>query len=366
MNASIHVRRHPKVVFTLLLIQLCILHFMLRYLLSSNAQEQSTSSHNRHFSSSPLNLNALEKIPLKKFFFAGIVSTCMQYERRQTMRAWLKKYSSIMDFKFVMDKVEYQVIANYISAIDCSLYLEAENKKHNDLMFIDTRPDEQGAKKLAYKVQSMFNWVSSNYRFQYRYIVKSDDDTLIQFDKWRELIEKEYDQKLMKKQKYLQNHPQRDQILAQSSYVYSGYFMKNSRVVLNGANADTGYFSKTSLPRYVAYAQGSAYAISSAIANTIEIWSRVAVLDKWMNEDATIGHWISSLKHDKIQVDKVALYGDMNEPKCGSDTIIFHPFKSPEILQRFAFLVRSDQWEDGCSVVSPMISSMKGYRLKNV
>jgi hypothetical protein len=253
-----------------------------------------------------------------------ILNTCDELgkARRQLLRKFYSFYSNIVDIKFVLDKTVYKKGQKNFS---CFVQLKDE-RKFGDIMFLDTKEYEQGWTKLPYKLEKMINYIADHHNFEYRYIFKTDDDSLIRLD-----IAKKHTEETIDKPYLSQNRDIKSQeMLAKKLFVYSGHFLMGSKVhKFAGERGDFKFTEDTGLDFYLPYAAGAGYFFSSAVANALNTWSRVSALNKWINEDATFGHWMSSMNHTRYHFQHYSFYG-----KCVPRSFLYHPVKEVPLMIR--------------------------------
>ncbi len=344
-----------------------------------------------------------------KYFFVAILSTCtsMGAQRRTHLRRWMRQYTKAkstttnsnrknqrgraqqqqqkqpigpepeaitLDYFFILDNATQTTkpgaAATSIEAMTKAC--EEEQKQFGDMLFLPMEASEVGYLNLAYKVEKVLRYMGDHNLFdQYRYFVKTDDDSIVRYDAYRKVLEKQVDNpqwnkfrqslstatvaatksnapqngnRSMTMNVVYNEQQQKRHFLMNSLYVYSGSFEPRNRPVMrHGIRADIDFQTDTGLRTYSKYAAGAIYAVSSALGKTLYGASRTGPLRKWVNEDATFGHWISSYKHIRHNVFQYACLGPGSLRWCHSRKhFIIHPVKRVRTMREMiqAFMVR--------------------------
>ncbi|XP_046863715.1 beta-1,3-galactosyltransferase 6-like isoform X3 [Xenia sp. Carnegie-2017] len=111
------------------------------------------------------------------FLFLGIVSAPIRIDRRRAVReTWWKKCQENEEVAcfFVTDAQDNKGLP---LLNDVLAPLHQENSKHNDLIFAES----PSGRNLGRRILWLFQWV--NERYDFKYILKLDDDYFICFDK---------------------------------------------------------------------------------------------------------------------------------------------------------------------------------------
>lgn len=273
--------KFSKIIVALLVVPLFVLFLRLEYLSVSNYQMSATKS--SHTS--------------KKFFFTGILSTCDEKgaQRRALARTWMSQYPpNLVDHAFLLEHYNYG--SRTSEPFSCVEKLQEEQQTHGDLIFFRLEKEQTGWTKIVYKVEKMIQYLGENSLFdKYRYILKTDDDSLVRYDMYKSALQDQVDIPFILGQTqggaqdnvYLSS---RQNFLTHSLFAYSGVFVTGSKVH-TGERGDDKFLEDTGLNFYVKYAAGAGYAFSSALGRAIYLASQAGNLSKWGNEDATFGHW---------------------------------------------------------------------------
>ncbi len=358
--------------------------------------------------SSPTPSTLSPPLPAPKYFFVAILSTCtsMGAQRRAHLRRWMRQYTKAkstpttngnrknqrgrpqqkqqkqpvtetepetitLDYLFILDNAT-QTTTSETAQTTMTKACEEEQKQFGDMLFLPMEASEVGYFNLAYKVEKVLRYMGDHNLFdQYRYFVKTDDDSIVRYDAYRKVLEKQVDNpqwnkfrqslstatvvatksnapqdgsRSMTMNVVYNEQQQKRHFLLNSLYVYSGSFEPRNRPVMrHGIRADIDFLTDTGLRTYSKYAAGAIYAVSSALGKTLYGASRAGPLIKWVNEDATFGHWVSSYRHIRHNVFQYACLGPSSRRWCHSRKhFIIHPVKRVKTMRKMiqAFMVR--------------------------
>jgi hypothetical protein len=262
-----------------------------------------------------------EQPTIQKYFLVGMLNTCddLGNERRRILRKWMKQYTDVIDYYFVLDHIVYPANA---PSYDCKKILAKEQVQYNDLLFMDTNPGQQGRGNLIYKVELLFLHIGKHFRNRYRYIFKTDDDSVVKFDKLKQVFVENIDKA------YMKDHPEIDseEKLMKSLYAYAGHFLWGSAVLEAKFKRDTG------LDYYTRYAAGSGYAASAALANAVYTMAASFPISKWEAEDASFGYWVSNVHH--VALNLGTEFYSVHPHLCTPTAILYHPIKNTKQLDK--------------------------------
>ncbi len=237
--------------------------------------------------------------------------------------------ASLVDFVFLLSDTVYGKEGEIKD--DCRQKLRSEQTKFGDLVFMRLKSSEVGWVNLPKKLEKMIRFMGDfNLFHKYRYIVKIDDDALVKYDDYYHMLMEEVDKPYLKSQApslLLSSESsisqQTHQYLVDNLLTYSGFFLRGSQVHTGGPRGDRVYRDDIALQAYATYAAGAAYAFSSAIGQLVYSLSRVSRLGKWVNEDATFGHWLSTFDHMTHRTTiRFSMHSD-----CSPNSMGYHPVK---------------------------------------
>jgi hypothetical protein len=258
----------------------------------------------------------------RKYLFSGIVSqTCNNQEHRNIIRKWMSHYQSTVDYKFfMMSTCEKEV-----------------SPSESDVIFIEVRNKKYSAAEM---VEKLIQYFDDNHSMKYRYLVKTNDLTLIRYDAMQRLLEQGVDHT------FGENLSQQE--LAHKVYGYAGYFISNTRVY------DKHYENKMGILQYVIYAESSGYALSAALARTLNTLSKTAEMDKFQYDDTTIGHWVSNVQHTRLAMEDMFLTANKDKRSCSKNLIVISPLRDAKLLDRVADSIIKDDWDEACVVLNSL------------
>lgn len=268
------------------------------------------------------------------------------------------QYESIVDYVFLidypnwMDNTDIEAQVNSDEREETStkrttlVRMLKEQEMHGDLLFVRMHDNELGYLKIVYKVEKMVRFLGDfNLWNNYRYMLKTDDDSLVRFDRYRDMLTQEIDLPYLSR---VHNTDATSSLLPsvaistndQSTLlrelsVYSGQLLKVSPVT----RLDPDYYHDTNLRYYTTYASGACYAFSSALGKSLYTASKGGVLKKWNMEDATFGHWVSMFQHTKHKINHVVT----GRWSCDPNAMVFHPIKNPQVLDRMVDMIVRNQ-----------------------
>jgi hypothetical protein len=323
------------------LLTLLLLVLLVSFLLISHLYRDTSTCEESITTESITTEDDSEQPPIEKYFFVGVLNTCddLGSERRRILRKWMKQYTDVIDYYFVLDRIVYPAKGH---SYDCEAILATEQKEYNDLLFLDTTKLQQGVSNLTYKVEIFFLHIGKHFRNRYRYIFKTDDDSVVKFDKLKQVFVEKIDNV------YTKDHPEinSEKKLVKSLYAYAGHFLVGSKVLEAKFKGDTG------LEKYGRYAAGSGYAASAALINAVYAMATSFPVSKWEAEDASFGHWVSTIQHVNLHLG-VELYA-VQARYCTPTAILYHPIKNTKQLDRLIDIANINSTEACVVVQSPI------------
>lgn len=193
----------------------------------------------------------------KSLLVIVVFSAPKNFERRSVIRnTWLKtagNYSILHFFAIGTTSLNSKLRQD----------LESENNINHDLLILTSI--REAYSKLSKKLLETFRWVTQN--IYYSFILKVDDDTFVQLDKF-------YNAMMLKPQKKL----------------YWGFFDGRANVKKKGKWAEENWYL---CDLYMPYAKGGGYVLSQDLVQYIV--SSADYLLLFQNEDVTLGAWLAPL-----------------------------------------------------------------------
>ena len=197
---------------------------------------------------------SISKSKKDTLLFIVVLTSPKGRERRDTIReTWfsdIKRYNSSVTAKFVIGVKE-------LPEKDWE-DLKQENRKFADILFLSELEDSYY--ELTNKVLQTFVWVDENLKFSY--LLKVDDDSFVRLD----VIISELEKSL------------------QRAKLYWGFFRGDAHVKFRGSWAEKNWHL---CDRYLPYAQGGGYILSSDLVNFIA--QNANLLQKFNSEDVSVG-----------------------------------------------------------------------------
>ena len=193
---------------------------------------------------------------ISTFLFILILTSPNGKDRRTAMReTWLSN----------IETLDSPVVAKFIIGVkeltsELMKNLEDENNIYRDILFL---PDLKDAyKELPSKVLQTFKWIDQNVTSSY--ILKVDDDSFVQLDLIISELKSTYSARRL----------------------YWGFFRGDAHVKFTGPWAEKNWHL---CDRYLPYAQGGGYILSSDLVNFIA--RNADLLQKFNSEDVSVGKW---------------------------------------------------------------------------
>lgn len=193
---------------------------------------------------------------LHTFLFIMVLTAPNGTDRRDAMRkTWLSNLESL----------DSPVIVKFIIGIrelsqETMKNLEEENSLYNDILFLPELKDAY--KELPSKVLQTFEWIDQHVNSSY--ILKVDDDSFVRLDVLISELKSTHSIKRF----------------------YWGFFRGDAHVKFSGPWAEKNWHL---CDRYLPYAQGGGYILSSDLINFIA--RNADLLQKFNSEDVSVGEW---------------------------------------------------------------------------
>jgi hypothetical protein len=296
-----------------------------------------------HFVKNSSEVNQLEisigQVSIKKYFYSAILNTCddIGKKRRHILREALKQYSNILDARFILDRVIHK---DSNTSFICSEILAEEQKIFGDLVFLDLPKEHQGFDKLTYKLEKLILHLKIHID-EYRYFFKTDDDTIVRYDNLKSILVSKLDQPLLNDMPNLSQEK-----LSRMVVAYFGHAFK-SKVQKNGRYADRKYIDDTGLDSFPTYMLGAGYGFSNEILKILAMFLSSTSMHKWQNEDATFGHWLSGIKHVKLNLEKQFSVFEL----CKVGSILYHPVKNITKFELAWQAIRNNSSDTICEIL---------------
>lgn len=179
-----------------------------------------------------------------------------------------------------------------------------EKRLHQDLLIMDELKDSYA--NLTYKLLMSFEMLETKQSF--KYLLKTDDDTYVKLDQLLSDLY-QYDE-LITAKKFPNTHP--------AVELYWGYFSGHGQIKKHGQWKETNF---NLCDRYLPYALGGGYLISRNLVKFIA--QNANVLNKYGNEDISMGVWLSSWRNIYRRHD-VRFDTAWMPRKCKSYHIVLH------------------------------------------
>ena len=198
--------------------------------------------------------NAYEQPIMETFLFIVILTSPNGKDRRNAIReTWLSN----------VETLDPPVVAKFIIGVkelppEHMKNLEDEKNLHRDILFL---PDLKDAyKELPSKVLQTFKWIDRNMNSSY--ILKVDDDSFVRLDLLISELKSTYSARRL----------------------YWGFFRGDAHVKFAGPWSEKNWHL---CDRYLPYAQGGGYILSSDLVNFIA--RNADLLQKFNSEDVSVG-----------------------------------------------------------------------------
>lgn len=191
------------------------------------------------------------------FLFIMVLTSPKGKERRDALRkTWLSN----------MKTLNCSLIARFIIGVkelpqEDRKNLEEENERYQDILFLPELKDSYY--ELTNKVLKSFEWIDQNVNSSY--LLKVDDDSFVRLD----VIISELKSTSPRKN------------------LYWGFFRGDAHVKFAGSWREKNWHL---CDRYLPYAQGGGYILSSDLVNFIA--RNADLLQRFNSEDVSVGRWI--------------------------------------------------------------------------
>lgn len=199
-------------------------------------------------------------LEMDTFLFIVILTSPNGVDRRNTIReTWLSNVEtldSVIVAKFIIGVKE--LAAEHMKS------LEDENNLHQDILFLHELKDAY--KELPSKVLQTFKWIDQNVNSSY--ILKVDDDSFVRLDHIISELKSTHSARRL----------------------YWGFFRGDAHVKLSGPWSEKSWHL---CDRYLPYAQGGGYILSSDLVNFIA--RNADLLQKFNSEDVSVGKLLAHI-----------------------------------------------------------------------
>nr|CAG4634950.1 EOG090X0A8N [Alona affinis] len=185
--------------------------------------------------------------------------------------------------------------------------VKAENTTHEDLVILDSVAESY--ESLTSKVLSSFQWLVSNYQFNF--VLKCDDDTYVTIPPLLEALAK---------------HPQ--------VKLYWGFFKGAANVFRKGKWKEDDWFL---CDTYLPYARGGGYVLSSDLVR--HLTDSAPLLQHYKSEDVSVGLWLSPLKINRVH--DVRFDTEFKSRGCFNSYLVTHKQSAKEMREKHSHLVRT-------------------------
>lgn len=199
---------------------------------------------------------SISHIKFDTFLFIMVLTSPNGKERRDAMReTWLSNIKTL----------DSSIIARFIVGIkELSQAdiknLEEENNIYSDILFLPELKDAY--KELPSKVLQTFKWIDQNVNSSY--LLKVDDDSFVRLDVVMSELKS----------------------TSSTRRLYWGFFRGDAHVKFAGPWSEKNWHL---CDRYLPYAQGGGYILSSDLVNFIA--RNADLLQKFNSEDVSVGEW---------------------------------------------------------------------------
>lgn len=242
--------RRNESLLLLVLIVLCLFVFFVYQKGSCDVKEESFYQFGIKRNQQTISLG------LGTFLFIMVLTAPNGKDRRDAMRkTWLSN----------LETLDSPVLAKFVIGVkelsqEHLKKLEEENTLYRDILFLPELKDAY--EELPTKVLQTFEWIDQNVNSSY--ILKVDDDSFVRLD----MIISEL------------------KSTSSVNRLYWGFFRGDAHVKFSGPWAEKNWHL---CDRYLPYAQGGGYILSSDLVNFIA--RNADLLQKYNSEDVSVGEW---------------------------------------------------------------------------
>lgn len=259
-----------------------------------------------------------------------------------------KMNNSLYDYRFFIERIQYTGNNNYPK--NCEKALEKEQKEYGDIVLLDLAKEEQGWTNLLFKVEKMIQWVYMNNPDGYQYLVKTDDDAIIDVEALYAEMSQIDGKFLSKNNKSLIDGSEKEKFLMNHHHAYAGSGYGHMPVLMQGKYANVPFKKQTGLAHYPPYMSGGMYLLSNSVVRYLVIASQTIGLTKSNMEDAHLGFWISTTNTIRYELPMI-LTRRKKECKSGKPYILYHPVKDAGTFSQILKLRKNRQYKEACEIV---------------
>lgn len=248
-----------------LLLLICIAAFLFLFFVYQKANCDDGSEKSFYQFGFKRNEQSISQVKKDTFLFIMVLTSPKGKERRYALRkTWLSDIKTLNS----------SVIARFIIGVrdlpqEDIKNLEEENKQYNDILFLPDFKDSYY--ELTNKVLQTFKWIDQNVNSSY--LLKVDDDSFVRLD----VIISEL----------RSTSPRKN--------LYWGFFRGDAHVKFFGSWAEKKWHL---CDRYLPYAQGGGYILSSDLVNFIA--RNADLLEIFNSEDVSVGTWLAPLQVKRL------------------------------------------------------------------
>ena len=243
-----------------LLLLICIAAFLFLFFVYQKANCDDGSEKSFYQFGFKRNEQSISQVKKDTFLFIMVLTSPKGKERRYALRkTWLSDIKTLNS----------SVIARFIIGVrdlpqEDIKNLEEENKRYNDILFLPDFKDSYY--ELTNKVLQTFKWIDQNVNSSY--LLKVDDDSFVRLD----VIISELKSTSPRKN------------------LYWGFFRGDAHVKFSGSWAEKKWHL---CDRYLPYAQGGGYILSSDLVNFIA--RNADLLEIFNSEDVSVGECVMAI-----------------------------------------------------------------------
>lgn len=225
-----------------------------------------------------------------------IMSAPHNLHRRTAIReTWLKLNNENSNSKKVR---HYFVLGSIDLKADDILHLSTEQSRFNDLLIL---PMLDNYNNLTHKVLTSFQWLYEqlDVGLNFKYVLKSDDDSFIRIDNLIHEIEqieiiflKSNTLITDKDSPYIRIHAQSNNYTSPNWQLYWGYFNGKAEIKSSGKWKEENWML---CDTYLPYALGGGYILSKGLI--VLLAKSAGYLKYYSSEDVSVGSWLSSVNN---------------------------------------------------------------------